>query len=1443
MFQKTSLGVPFFSELLIFQVDGEQIEEKWKLTFSFIKKTTIKAESLKLFFQDKDINILEAKQARIEQLDSKQSYIHFSMKNLFSSKNEKPSIILQKNLSKQISFSLVLEYCSQETLQKTIFDIELELSQNQSYEKEIIEISDTSSFPEILEEGSLFLDKILSKALNSEKTSAIKGKYSRRIPLSQEISYWISMHKCILIAMKNGFQNADEAQRQIIAYWNFIIKQVSQEIYNDPAFRNKLAQYVKSSNEWIKSIKIQDTIFLLPLLDYQEVLWGKPEFWACYRFWDMLNKIQDKIRCIKKFLEGLSYKNCLPIQELQKSLDVISQELKKIQGQIVCSHDKSDPQQWMWHCIMRLQSLYRQSIFCLALAMEERIWSEIDDLWLLVYKIYPGLQKIENNMAKIYSQKEIFGENKKNGSIVSFYKENQKETIEKRYIDIFPGKMTKKEKWFYELDEDSKGFRIYQQFWIPVNFSEQERPELYRALQKLVKIYQETSENLFYQEILQKLLDVPEKVSLQKILSSIDNMKKQAIQAYLLEYLESKDNREEIFQTLLPLLEIGKMEIMSEKIMEKHERYVPYLSLQNDITREYFMKPEKKEKPIEKENVVNYVNLACSYPYAMILKENTKQCILESTYTFTEKDIYQTGSKVKLVHVGFCIEKANHQEVLCSLMIDTCEYPYIALEPVGKDIIQITQEQNQTMIAMSLMERREIAILVDTSHPSIFSPDSLNTTMNISLPIYYKFGSLSEKSKFRPVIYHDPNEDNTKPFLLKYQLKICPVFPYSGFVGIDFGTTSTCVSYLPNSSDTLMPKMLQLDGIIEMPTWIYFEDIQKKMVNGKEEKISKIGKISKLYLRKNFNPKLLVRGIKRYLGADSHHNIHQICYNNYRYHYETEEIVSLYLDSLQTEFAKKTNAFFGQVGNTSPCNFGIAEKNALIRSYERMIPPVYPGKLELHIDETTGAAIFYTIKEIEEQNISLEEYVQIYGKSDGYIQKNLLMYDFGGGTIDISLVSICIKAQEVHFKILGNTSIMDFGGDNVTLALFTRMKAYFCYLILQGDEVDRAYNNHRPGLASQETWYEKFLQLKLSRKHLEQYLKNDSSLNLSDRKNLENIIQNLFITNFALWEEGSFEKRDALELFCKFWDCCEELKKALCLLGEKVELKKFATMFIDPLDEWCKQLGIQDNTTVLEDRLDKISITLAKDLYPFIYTPIKQSARAMKLICMTENEFSFHEVHEIRLVGNSSKIPLVAQLLQEEMEMPYSVGYQKIHFKSDVKQMIKLADENTKTSVSQGMTMALAIMSGTSTIKMDIDKQTDALTYEIGFKPPIGTWHTVFAKGTKLPLKEVPIYKVNNLNSIHTLEMFRRIGRWHKVPGQPGEILDEYEPDLYSLGKFIFEEKYALPKIDNISVREDHIAFFYNQQGEFSAQKMDRIYRFQWCRNMHPESDPLSGLH
>ena len=166
------------------------------------------------------------------------------------------------------------------------------------------------------------------------------------------------------------------------------------------------------------------------------------------------------------------------------------------------------------------------------------------------------------------------------------------------------------------------------------------------------------------------------------------------------------------------------------------------------------------------------------------------------------------------------------------------------------------------------------------------------------------------------------------------------------------------------------------------------------------------------------------------------------------------------------------------------------EKNDDIRGSIKSLVATYPVNLPQHrrkifrslirrfgirnidigFDEATSVALYYIWRELLTDSFTAfdgflsRSQVEKHNKriSKEFYQ-NYLVYDMGGGTTDIALIEVKIEEKEVlpnarkdrdgrYFeikpKILGLTGVENYGGDNVTLAIFRLLKTKLTYFAL-----------------------------------------------------------------------------------------------------------------------------------------------------------------------------------------------------------------------------------------------------------------------------------------------------------------------------------------------------------------------------------------------------------
>jgi hypothetical protein len=140
-------------------------------------------------------------------------------------------------------------------------------------------------------------------------------------------------------------------------------------------------------------------------------------------------------------------------------------------------------------------------------------------------------------------------------------------------------------------------------------------------------------------------------------------------------------------------------------------------------------------------------------------------------------------------------------------------------------------------------------------------------------------------------------------------------------------------------------------------------------------------------------------------------------------------------------------------------------------SYRKIMQSLGVSHIDMSFDEATAGALYYVWRELfkdlfagidgflaRSRTQKQQSVHPLTGQSRevNFYYQNILLYDLGGGTTDIALLEIGLEEIEnllpssqrnsgryfiIRPKILGLTGREDFGGDNVTLAVFRILKS------------------------------------------------------------------------------------------------------------------------------------------------------------------------------------------------------------------------------------------------------------------------------------------------------------------------------------------------------------------------------------------------------------------
>lgn len=206
-------------------------------------------------------------------------------------------------------------------------------------------------------------------------------------------------------------------------------------------------------------------------------------------------------------------------------------------------------------------------------------------------------------------------------------------------------------------------------------------------------------------------------------------------------------------------------------------------------------------------------------------------------------------------------------------------------------------------------------------------------------------------------------------------------------IGIDFGTTKTAIAYLDEEGK---PKVIpNRRG----------ERITPSIVSFLEDGEVVVGKVAKSRLV--IDPARTIKSVKRYLGSD-----HRFYIDGKEY--SPEEIAAFILKKVKEDAEYYLGEVIEDVVITCPAYFSDIQRQAVKNAGK------IAGLNVLRIiNEPTSAALAFGLDKIKKE-------------------ANVLVYDFGGGTFDVSILNIADGVFEV-IATMGNNQL---GGDDFDKRLF-----------------------------------------------------------------------------------------------------------------------------------------------------------------------------------------------------------------------------------------------------------------------------------------------------------------------------------------------------------------------------------------------------------------------
>lgn len=256
------------------------------------------------------------------------------------------------------------------------------------------------------------------------------------------------------------------------------------------------------------------------------------------------------------------------------------------------------------------------------------------------------------------------------------------------------------------------------------------------------------------------------------------------------------------------------------------------------------------------------------------------------------------------------------------------------------------------------------------------------------------------------------------------------------FVGIDLGTTNSTVSVIELSNPMSHPikqlkrmPIFQYDknqnanlNAYQLPSYLYF-DIDHQIVY--------TGEYAKAQYAAGSRPLQTIQGIKMRMGGESIAEIPSLLNRDNTAVYTMTQCSAFYLKTIRESLRKQLQTDAMEAVITIPTAFNYEERLETINAAK------LAGFQEVHLLDEPTAALYW---HVHDEDADLEHHLREK-------PQNVLVYDIGGGTLDISVAHVDLvtdtqtKEERIHVEILGCSPRMDLGGND-----FDRLLgSYFLY--------------------------------------------------------------------------------------------------------------------------------------------------------------------------------------------------------------------------------------------------------------------------------------------------------------------------------------------------------------------------------------------------------------
>jgi hypothetical protein len=414
--------------------------------------------------------------------------------------------------------------------------------------------------------------------------------------------------------------------------------------------------------------------------------------------------------------------------------------------------------------------------------------------------------------------------------------------------------------------------------------------------------------------------------------------------------------------------------------------------------------------------------------------------------------------------VAFLIENNSPHDTVVKLQDIECP-DWLYLESVTEEGVLDPVYPGKMLVFPKRIKQRFIAN-VSSGHP-FFPSGGSSTDEKISLKLLSTLRGETSESELDEIdwdLYLESEED--LEITITIQSIVDQQEDYRGIFAVDFGTTNTCYAYKTirvRGRDPRDAHEKPATASEEIPSVIFFQD-----VHNRENPKFQVGTSARRLIGRNSHQiYAYFMSIKRLLGQDKKFFVLDSLAGRRlenRQEWSAEEIAAFILrrilEQAQGELAdQKLGTRINEVVATYPTVFSPRRKKAIRRAFELALKGLHSSqgsgsepKIRLQIDEANAATFNYIAGPM------LDHFFEFAKKEE---EVYILTFDFGGGTIDVSLIRVLFQQTEddrtrIQTELIGITGEAFYGGDNVTLAIFSVLKEKLARAIAAGRCVDAA---------------------------------------------------------------------------------------------------------------------------------------------------------------------------------------------------------------------------------------------------------------------------------------------------------------------------------------------------------------------------------------------------